>query len=140
MADIPPPPPGTPPPGPPQYSPPPIAPPYQPPAPPSYSDIPYAPAPGAPGYQPPAGYPNLQTGASVMSQFSGPAGASILIGLISIGVPLFTTIYFPILPIFGVISAIRAIMRGLLLGGVVGLVLSLLGGVMSLIASGLLFH
>ncbi len=75
-----------------------------------------------------------------MSQFRGPAGASILIGVISIGVPLFTNFYFPILPIFGVISAIRAIMRGLLIGGVIGLVLNVLGGVMSLIASGLILH
>ena len=145
MADIPPPPPGTPPPGPPQYTPPPIAPPYQPPAPPSYSDIPYAPPPGAPGYQPPAGYPSLQTGASIMSQFNGMAGWSIILGLISVGVPLVsaftsngTIVYFYILPIFGFIRGVQAVTRGQLIGGVAGIVLNVLGGIISL--SVLLVH
>ncbi|HEX9548815.1 MAG TPA: hypothetical protein VF942_15860, partial [Acidimicrobiales bacterium] len=77
MADIPPPPPGTPPPG-------------QPPASPSYSDIPYGPPPGSPGYVPPTGYSPLQTGAGVMSQFTGTALWSVILGLLSVGVPILT--------------------------------------------------
>src|SRR5438445_237687 len=77
MADIPPPPPGTPTPG-------------QPPASPSYSDIPYGPDPGTPGYVPPTGYSPLQTGAGVMSQFTGMALWSVILGLLSVGVPILT--------------------------------------------------
>jgi hypothetical protein len=93
------------------------------------------------GYAQPSGYPMARAaGPSLMTQFTGPAGASILIGVISVGVPLFTTFYFPILPIFGLISGVRGIMRGQVIGGIIGIVLSIIGGLMSLIASGLLFH
>jgi hypothetical protein len=73
-------------------------------------------------------------------QFRGRALYSIIAGLVSIGVPLFANFYFPILPIIGIFYAIQAFRRGQALGAGVGLVLSLLGGVMSLISSGLLFH
>ncbi len=147
MADIPPPPPGTPPSGPPQYTPPP----YQPPASPSYSDIPpTAQAPQGyipPGYVPPAGYPVQPAGINMASQFTGIAMWSIILGVASIGLPLVTglvssggTYYFIILPIFGLIRGFQAITRGQMIGGVVGIVLNILGGFMSLIASGLLFH
>lgn len=147
MADIPPPPPGTP--------------PYQPPTSPSYSDVPpgapgygmppgapgYGMPPGAPGYTPPAGYPNVRpAGVSIMSQFTGIAMWSIILGLISIGVPLVTglmsnsgTYYFYILPIFGFIRGVQALTKGQVIGGVTGIVLNILGGFMSLIASGVLF-
>ena len=82
-----------------------------------------------------------------MSQFSGPAATSVLIGLLSVGVPIATTImsngggiYFYILPIFGFINGVRAVTRGLVIGGIVGIVLNVLGGFISLVASGLLFH
>src|SRR5207245_9813930 len=109
MADIPPPPPGSTP-GP------------------SFSDIPPASQvpPGAPGYTPPPGYPNSRPGVSIMSQFSGPAATSVLIGVLSVGVPIVTsfvsnsgTFYFYVLPIFGFISGVRAVSRGLVLGGII---------------------
>jgi hypothetical protein len=111
---------------------------YQPPAPPTYSDVPYAP-PGAQGYQPPAGYPNLRPGVSIMSQFRGMAGWSVVLGVISVGVPLITGLttggsvfYFYVLPIFGLIRGVQALTRGQVLGGIVGIVLNILGGLISL--------
>jgi hypothetical protein len=74
---------------------------------------------------------------SFLSQFGGAALYSIIAGLASILVPLFTTFYFPILPIAGMLNAARAIQQGRLIGGIVGLVLSALGGLVSLFASGL---
>jgi hypothetical protein len=82
-----------------------------------------------------------------MSQFSGPAATSVLIGLLAVGVPIVSTImsnggvfYFYILPIFGFINGVRAVTRGLVIGGIVGIVLNVLGGFISLVASGILFH
>jgi len=125
MADIPPPPPGTPPPG-------------QPPASPSYSDIPYGPAPGTPGYVPPTGYSPLQTGAGIMSQFTGMARWSVILGVLSVGVPILTgltsnghIVYFYVIPIFGFIRGIQAVTRGQVIGGVVGIVLNAIGGLIS---------
>jgi hypothetical protein len=76
--------------------------------------------------------------AVLINQFTGPALGSIIAGVLSIGVPMFTTFYFPILPIFGVLGGIGAIIRGKPIGGLVGLILSLIGGYMSLQASGIL--
>jgi hypothetical protein len=135
MADIPPPPPGSPPPTPPGYQPP-----QQ-----SFSDIPpsapgYGMPPGSPGYGyvPPPGYPTTRPAISVMSQFTGMAMWSIILGLLSVGVPvvtgLFTSggiVYFYILPIFGFIRGIQAVTRGQVIGGVVGIVLNIIGGLLS---------
>lgn len=77
-------------------------------------------------------------GGGLMYQFGGAAAVSILMGVVSIVVPFVTSFYFPILPIFGLINGIRAIQRGRPIGGVVGLVVSALGGLVSLFASGLL--
>ena len=125
MADIPPPPPGTPTPG-------------QPPASPSYSDIPYGPAPGTPGYVPPAGYSPLRTGAGVMSQFRGMALWSVILGLLSVGVPILTgltsnghIVYFYVIPIFGFIRGVQAVTRGQVIGGIAGIVLNAIGGLIS---------
>ena len=63
---------------------------------------------------------------------------SIGFGLVSILVPFFANFYFPILPIIGLISAVRAIQRGRMIGGVVGIVLNLIGGVVTLFVSGLI--
>lgn len=76
--------------------------------------------------------------AMLMNQFTGPALGSIIAGVLSIGLPLFTTFYFPILPILGILGAIGAMVRGRLIGGLVGLVLNLIGGFLSLQASGIL--
>jgi hypothetical protein len=71
-------------------------------------------------------------------QFSGDAMWSIIFGVASIAVPLFTPIFFPILPIFGVWRGVMAIRRGRMAGGVIGLIISAIGCLASLIYSGLL--
>jgi hypothetical protein len=80
----------------------------------------------------------LSSPGALMGQFGGYALYSIIAGLASIVVPFATNFYFPILPIIGLLNAVRAMQRGRLLGGLVGLVLNILGGVVSLFASGLL--
>jgi len=65
---------------------------------------------------------------------------SIGFGLLSIIAPFMATFYFPLLSVVGLLSAIRAIQRGLVLGGVAGIVLNLIGAVVTLIASGILFR
>ena len=74
----------------------------------------------------------------LLSQFTGAALGSIIAGVLSIGVPLFTSFYFPILPIFGLLGGFNAIRRGKLIGGLVGIALNVVGGIVSLIASGIL--
>jgi hypothetical protein len=124
---------------------------YQPPQQ-SFSDIPpsapgYGMPPGAPGYGyvPPTGYPTARPGISLMSQFTGLAMWSIILGVVSVGVPLVSglvfgggVVYFYILPIFGLIRGIQAVTRGQVIGGVVGIVLNILGGLIS--ATMLLVH
>ena len=76
-------------------------------------------------------------------QFTGDALWSIVLGVASVTVPVFTPIYFPILPIFGLWRGVLALRGGRVAGGVIGLVVSALGCVVSLLASGLLnsvFH
>ena len=138
MADIPPPPPPPPPAGyppapPPGYAPPPA---YQPPP----LQPGTAPPPGSPGYMPqpitPSGGINL--GAQIMG-----AGWSIGVGVAGILLPIVsafilggTVYYFYVLPIFGVVYGVRAIMRGFLIGGIAGIVLNVIAGFISLTASG----
>lgn len=119
--------------GPPQYAPPPAAPP-------SFSDIPPSAQlpPTAPGYTP-AAYTGLQTGAGIMSQFTGMALWSVILGVLSVGVPILTgltsgghIVYFYVIPIFGLIRGIQAVTRGLVIGGIVGIVLNVIGGLISL--------
>jgi hypothetical protein len=118
----------------------------------SFSDIPpsapgYGMPPGAPGYGyvPPTGYPTTRPGISLMSQFTGLAMWSIILGLLSVGVPVVTglisngsSFYFYILPIFGFIRGVQAVTRGQLIGGIVGIVLNIFGGIIS--ATLLLVH
>lgn len=129
MSDLPP-PPGSPPP-PPPFQPPPGYPP-----PPGYSG--QAPPPGYTGQVPPPYMPVAAVGASgaLMSQFGGAALWSIGLGIVSIIVPFATNFYFPIMPIIGGLNGIRAIQRGRVIGGIVGLVLNVIGGIVALIASG----
>ncbi len=88
---------------------------------------------------PPAGYPNLQPRASIMSQFTGMALWSVILGAASVGVPILTAlssgghiVYFYIIPIFGLIRGIQAVTRGQVIGGIVGIVLNVIGGLISL--------
>ncbi len=117
---------------------------YQPP-PRSFSDIPpsaqgYGMPPGAPGYGnvPPAGYPQARPGISLTSQFTGIAMWSIILGLLSVGVPVVSglfmgggVVYFYVLPIFGFIRGVQAVTRGQVIGGIVGVVLNIMGGLLS---------
>jgi len=96
--------------------------------------------PGAPGYGnvPPAGYPQARPGISLTSQFTGIAMWSIILGVLSVGVPIATGLMgngsitvFYILPIFGFIRGVQAVTRGQMIGGIVGIVLNIMGGLLS---------
>ena len=126
------------------------------------SDLPPPPPPGSgqapPPFQPPPGYlpppadipppgysvqvpppympvAAVGAGGALMSQFRGAAAWSIGLGIVSIVVPFVSTFYFPIMPIIGALSGVRAIQRGRVIGGIVGLVLNGIGGIIALIAS-----
>ncbi len=77
---------------------------------------------------------------AILYQLGGPAAWSIGFGLVSIVVPFVSNYYFPILPIAGIISAIRAMQRGRIIGGVIGLVVNIIGGIVALIDSGLILR
>jgi hypothetical protein len=98
----------------------------------------------APGYgAPPMGpvaAPRPAPTSGFVYQFGGDALWSIAFGLASVLVPIFTPIYFPILPLFGLWRGYLAIRRRRIAGGIIGLAVNVLGGVVSLLASGLLFH
>jgi hypothetical protein len=129
------------------------------------SDLPPPPPPGSgqapPPFQPPPGYlpppadipppgysvqvpppympvAAVGAGGALMSQFRGAAAWSIGLGIVSIVVPFVSTFYFPIMPIIGALSGVRAIQRGRVIGGIVGLVLNGIGGIIALIASGVI--
>jgi hypothetical protein len=125
-----------------------------PPPPPGYAPPPPPPAP-PPGYAPPPqGYQGqMPPGMPMMAAAGGlsigtqiiAARSSIIVGVIGIFVPIVTVlvtggtvVYFYILPIFGLIYGIRAMTRGAVIGGGIGVVLNLLAGVVSLVSSGLL--
>lgn len=90
---------------------------------------------------PPAGYSGLQAGAGIMSQFTGMALWSVILGALSVGVPMVTLLttrgahpfYFYVIPIFGLIRGIQAVTRGQVIGGIVGIVLNVIGGAISLL-------
>lgn len=123
---------------PPPSAPPPAPPPAQPP--PGYAPPPQGYAPPPQGYQQPVqpGMVAAGGGIALMQQFGGPAAWSIGLGIVGIIVPFVFNFYFPLLPIFGFISAIRAIQRGRLIGGVVGIGVNVLAGLVALFASGLI--
>ena len=117
--------------------PPPPPPPFQPP--PGYLPPPAnIPPPGYSGQVPPPYMPVAAVGAgsSLLSQFSGVAAWSIGFGVVSIVVPFVSNFYFPIMPIIGALNGFRAIQRGRVLGGIIGLVLNAIGGLVALIFSG----
>ena len=119
----------------------------------------YQPPPGSPGFAAPTAPDYIQPWQSgqlpqpppvaapigvlgglgyIAYQFGGPAAASIIAGVASIVLPFIAGRYFIVLPIAGLISGARAIQRGRAIGGIVGITVSVLGGIVSLIASGLL--
>ena len=77
-------------------------------------------------------------GGGILQQFGGAAAWSIGFGLVGIVVPIVSTFYFPLLPIFGFINGIRAVQRGRLIGGIVGMAVNAVAGLVSLVASGVL--
>lgn len=87
--------------------------------------------------QPPA-YPPAAIGAGVglglLSQFTGTALSSCIVGLITIIVPFAFGYAFYILPIAGILSGLRAIQRGKVIGGATGIGLNLIGGLITIIA------
>ena len=75
---------------------------------------------------------------AIMYQFGGPAAYSVIVGVLGIALPFFTPYYFRILPLFGILSGIRAMMRGRVLGGAVGIGVNMLAGLASLYAAGII--
>ncbi len=142
MSDLPPPPPGSGPPPPPFQPPPGYSQPPQPfQPPPGYlPPPPNVPPPGYTGQVPPPYMPVAAVGAggALMSQFGGAALWSIGLGIVSIVVPFVSNFYFPIMPIIGALNGVRAIQRGRVIGGIVGLVLNGIGGIVALIFSGVI--
>ena len=88
-----------------------------------------------PGQLPPGIYPTAAPGAAnLMYQFTGSALVAILVGLATVVVPFIFDRVFFFLPIIGLLSGVQAIRQGKLIGGIIGIVLSVLGGIITLIA------
>jgi hypothetical protein len=100
------------------------------------------PAGAAPVQRPASGIGRAPATRGLGYQFGGSAMWSIIFGGASVIVPFITIggqgIYFPILPIFGLWRAALALRAGRMLGGVIGLIVNVLGCLVSLLASGLL--
>jgi small-conductance mechanosensitive channel len=69
----------------------------------------------------------------ILAQFEPPALWAIIAGLITVIAPIFFGWVFFWLPIVAVITGVRAIMAGKLIGGIVGIVLGAIGGILTLI-------
>lgn len=142
----PPPPPSVP---PPTYGAPPSAPPNVQ-LPPGYNLPPGYQGPTAPDYSQPYQYqqqaypPPVSTSAlvfggtgAILHQFGGAALYSIIAGVAAIALPFIAGRYFIVLPIFGALAGFRAMSRGRFIGGLFGLFFNIIGGLVSLWASGL---
>jgi hypothetical protein len=88
------------------------------------------------GQVPPPYLPVAAAGAgiSLMSQFSGDALWSIGLGLVSIVVPVLLGRVFYFLALIGIYYGIRAIRRGRVIGGIVGIVLCVIGGLITILS------
>ena len=78
------------------------------------------------------------TSSSILYQFGGYAAYSIIVGVLGIALPFFAGYYFRVLPIFGIITGVRAMMRGRVLGGAVGVGVNILAGLASLYSAGII--
>jgi len=128
---------------PPAYPPPPGAPPpsgtppppvYQGPSAPDYvqpylQQQPYA---GQQQPYPAAGPMGVGGAAGILSQFTGRAAWSCGIGVVTIVAPFFFNFVFYLLALVGLIYGIQAIRRGQLIGGIVGIVLNVIGGLITI--------
>jgi hypothetical protein len=111
---------------------------------PAYSGAGFAQA-QAPAWEDPAAPKNtnpliafaMGTG-SMSGEFSGPALWSLVVGILGIALPFFTPFYFRFLPIAGILSGVRALMSGRLIGGAIGIGLNVIAGIFSLIAMGVI--
>ena len=95
------------------------------------------PAPGyvPPGQLPPGIHPTARPGTgNLLYQFTGYAALSIVVGLATVVVPFVFDRVFFFLPIIGLIAGVQAIRGGRMIGGVIGIVLSVIGGIITLIA------
>jgi len=117
MPNLPPPPPGYP-------APPPT---LQTPAPPDYAQ-PYQNQP-----PPPYGAMGVAGAAGLMSQFTGRAAWSIGMGLVTIIAPFVVHWVFYVLALVGLLYGVQAIRRGQLIGGIIGIVLNVIGGLLTIV-------
>ena len=69
----------------------------------------------------------------ILAQFEPPALWAIIAGLITVIAPIFFGWVFFWLPIVAIITGVRAIMAGKVIGGVAGIVLGVIGGILTLI-------
>jgi hypothetical protein len=69
-----------------------------------------------------------------MSQFKGSALWSIALGLVSVVVPFVWGYVFFFLPFIGIFYGVRAIRRGQVIGGIVGIVLCCIGGFITILS------
>lgn len=94
------------------------------------------------GYGVGATAPVARPAGGLRFQFGGAAAWSIGFGLAAILLPIVTslasgaTYYFLLLPLFGIYRGFIALRVGRTAGGAVGIALNVLGGVVSLLASG----
>ena len=125
MSDNPPPPTPNLPPPPPGYPAPPPT--FQAPAPPDYAQ-PYQ-------NQPPPAYAAMGVAgaAGLMSQFTGRAAWSIGVGLVTIIAPFVVHWVFYVLALVGLLYGVQAIRRGQLIGGIIGIVLNVIGGLLTIV-------
>ena len=71
--------------------------------------------------------------AGLTSQFTGSAGWSCICGVVTIVAPFIVHWVFYLLAIVGLIYGVQAIRRGQLIGGGVGIVLNVIGGLLTII-------
>ncbi len=71
-------------------------------------------------------------------QFSGPALYSMIVGVACLALPFFTPLYFRFLPVAGIITGVRAVLSGRLIGGLIGIGLNIVAGALSLVYMGVL--
>ncbi len=105
---------------------------------------PYQALPGSPGYMPAPIGPSSGSGLNLGAQIAG-AGSSIGVGVVGIIVPIVwasvsggSTFYFYVLPIFGAVYGVRALGRGFVIGGVIGIALNVVAGLVNLTAAGVI--
>lgn len=73
-------------------------------------------------------------GFGILSQFTGAAGVACLLGLLTIVIPFALNRVFYVTPIVGILTGVRAIQRGKLIGGAVGIGLNAVGALITVIA------